>query len=332
MSADLPLKSMVKTRFVGALVGGAIGDALGFPHEGRSRSFMFALGDEATDRYEAHRSGYHGPGQYSIETQFALLTVESLVKEGRFDPSMIAARLTDLYRDNGAVGRDVESIPAFERLAAGATWDRSGSQSARGGGALSRAVPIGLWYHDRLDRCAEAAAESARITHSSSVPMAACAAVATAAAYCVTHREVILGEFIDDLVAATRPIDTEVADGIANLPHVLASPEPAVIHELLAIGRDENIVAEGLASDARAALLCALYYFLRSPSRFDRCVQGCLLVGGDVDGPAFLAGALSGAFNGEEGLRSDLRDELFEVERITRLAEELYVARIGTHD
>ncbi|MGA1489839.1 MAG: hypothetical protein ACO4B3_12650, partial [Planctomycetota bacterium] len=57
--SDLPvvrtpsLRAMLRPKFRGALLGAAVGDALGFPFEGSSRSFMAALGPDALRAFEA---------------------------------------------------------------------------------------------------------------------------------------------------------------------------------------------------------------------------------------------------------------------------------------
>ena len=90
--ADEPtLRSRLKSRFRGTVLGAAVGDALGFPFEGSSRSFVMAIGSDAITHYEKHRSGYFPEGQYSDDTQMSLATIESIVEAGGVDGAGISA-------------------------------------------------------------------------------------------------------------------------------------------------------------------------------------------------------------------------------------------------
>ncbi|MEM7264296.1 MAG: ADP-ribosylglycohydrolase family protein, partial [Planctomycetota bacterium] len=265
------------------------------------------------------------------ETQLLLAAVDQLIEGPGFDAEALARGVADLWRENRIIGRDPQTHRAIERLIGGADRTESGGgEESLGNGPLSRAIAYGLWFHDRPDQLVEATLESTRITHRDPVPGACSVAVAAAVAYCVTHREIVLGEFLDAMETATRSIDDSVADQVAGLPHLIARPEPSVLHELTELGHDDTRIPEGISSDARSTLLVSLYYFLRAPSDFTSTLQGCLLAGGDVDSTACVAGALAGAFNGEVGLDRGLVDRLVESDQITRLGKSLYVTRANS--
>ncbi len=327
MSSEATLKSMLKTRFAGALVGAAIGDALGFPYEASSRSFLYAIGDEITDSFAKHRSGYFDHGQFSDESQFMLATVESLLTAESFDAEQLAQACAELWRENRVIGRDAESDAAMKRLLSGVPWNECGSEDGYGNGALSRAVPLGLWYHDRPEKLVAATTAAAELTHRHPIAIACSVATASAVAYCVTHREIILGDFLDQISAAAGEVEPSVAKMLREFTGMLARPEPAVLSDLTDLGHDSDRIPEGVSSDSRSTLMTALYYFLRAPSDVIGALRGCLLSVCDVDSTAFVAGALAGAFNGEAGLPTQLRDTLVEGDRVTHLASELYALR-----
>ena len=104
--ADEPtLRSRLKPRFRGTVLGAAVGDALGFPFEGASRSFVVAIGSEVITQYEKHRSGYFPEGQYSDDTQLSLATIEGIVEAGGVDGETLSSHYAVLWRENLIIGR-----------------------------------------------------------------------------------------------------------------------------------------------------------------------------------------------------------------------------------
>lgn len=327
------LKSLLKSRFRGTLLGGAIGDALGFPFEGCSSSFMVALGDEAIERFARHRSGYFVAGQYSDDTQLTLATVEALLEKRGFDGAAIARQFIPLWQENRIVGRGRASTEAVERLIRGvADWQSSGAEEGRSGnGAAMRAAPFGLWDFDDPDRLIEHTTAASRITHNDATAIAGAIAIASAVAYNLTHRDVILGEFIDFVGAATRRVDRAFADHLNSLPRWLSLREDLAIGEISATGsagpyRESH---DGISPFVLPSVLIALYYFLRAPHDYGAAVRGCLFAGGDVDTTAAMAGSVSGALNGEGALPPKLVEALTNSAEIRALADRLLELKVG---
>jgi hypothetical protein len=89
-------------RATGALMGMAVGEALGAPLEGlspdeieqkvgRVRGFL-----DAADTQPKHRSGYFAHSAYEDETQAALATAETLVRNDGFKVEQLKSRLEEL--------------------------------------------------------------------------------------------------------------------------------------------------------------------------------------------------------------------------------------------
>ncbi|MFQ5654986.1 MAG: ADP-ribosylglycohydrolase family protein, partial [Planctomycetota bacterium] len=310
MASDRSLKALLRPRFRGTILGGAIGDALGFPFEGTSRSFMVALGDDITDSFAKHRSGYFPQGQYSDDTQMTIATVEAILKAERVDGRAIADAFVPLWRENRIIGRGNACSEAIQRLIDGtADWRSSGAEEGRAGnGAAMRAAPIGLWDYDQPERLIVDGEIAASITHHDPSAIAGAAAVAAGVAYNLTHREVILGDLLDAVSGAAGRFDAELASHIRDLPRYLSLPGEKALEEISTLGLSGPYreTREGITPSVVPTVLIALYYFLRTPTQYVDAVRNCLLVGGDVDTTASVVGSLSGALNGIEGIPEHL--------------------------
>lgn len=328
MTEEPSLKSLLRPRFRGTFLGGAIGDALGFPFEGSSPPYMMALGDAVTSRFERHRSGYFPAGQYSDDTQLTLATAAAITQAGEFSGEALAAAFIPLWRENRIVGRGVATTQAIEQLMSGAAdWQSSGVEEGRAGnGAAMRAAPLGLWDYDDPEQLVEHVTLASRITHTDSRAVAGAVAVAAAVAYNVTHRDVILGEFIDHLCGAVTPIDEGLARHLRELPRLLSVRQEQALDEISTLGLEGPYreSGEGITPFVVPSVMVSFYFFLRSPNDYVETVRGCLLAGGDVDTTAAIAGSVSGALNGEAALPSNLLDSLLDRDAIGAAADSLY--------
>lgn len=332
--SDSPtMKSMLRSRFRGAMLGLAVGDALGFPFEGSTHSFMAALGPDAMQAFEAHRSGYFPPGQFSDDTQMSIATVEAILAAKGFSGRGIAEAFLPLWRENRIIGRSPGCTEAIERLIERTTdWRTSGCEEGRAGnGAAKRAIPLGLWNYDEPQRLVEETVLAAEITHRDPRAVAGAVGVAAAVAYAITHREVILGDWIDAVSAGMSPIAPAFARHLQELPHLLSRGEAEAIRTIGRFGFDDP----GLAPHDRVSpfvvpsVMTAFYWFLRHPDDWVATVAGCLRSGGDVDTIASIGGGISGAFNGEGAVPEPLRRGVVDRERILQIADRLHALKEG---
>ncbi|MDQ3138792.1 MAG: ADP-ribosylglycohydrolase family protein, partial [Gemmatimonadota bacterium] len=155
-------------RLAGALLGQALGDALGFVVEAEPPVAAAAYVREflQTDRAgERHHPSFPF-GQYTDDTQLARELLLSVREAGGWSPSAFAGRVAALFQDGRDVGAGPGTRGAAERLLAGASWRESGAAAPyAGNGSAMRVAPLGVLFAEDADGLRRAAGEQSRITH-----------------------------------------------------------------------------------------------------------------------------------------------------------------------
>ena len=253
-----------RTRFVGALLGGAIGDALGQPVEGMSPPAIRARYGRLTE-YQRWPGWKEGPiGTVTDDTQMTMCVAECLTARGFLDPEDLARRFVAWLPHGRGKGRT--TTEAVRRLQAGEPWYRAGDDSS-GSAPAMRAAPIGLLRWNDPGRFRTEAVLSALPTHRQPMGVAGAVAMAAATAWLLTREagEWDAHEFIAAVQAATAGLEpgpeaerrdpsvkTTLHDRIGRIPALLAH-DPDEVFACLYNG---GYVLECLPA--------ALYCFLRS--------------------------------------------------------------------
>ncbi len=163
MASPLQSPSLLQ-RFEGALLGGAIADALGGRFEARPA-------DSIRSQYPtplALVENTTGELWYTDDTQMTLGVAECLIECGRIDEPTLCRRFVANYVPSRGYGRGTRVIiEAMEDQgdyqAVATSYFPDGSF---GNGAAMRVAPVGLFFHDHPERLLEAARLSALPTHS----------------------------------------------------------------------------------------------------------------------------------------------------------------------
>ena len=162
-----------------ALEGLSVGDAFGeqfflsfevtVKTEATGEAATYTAGEAMLTEYIAERNVPDAPWRWTDDTAMALSIYETLRDEERIDADALARRFARRYnadpmRGYGAAMHGLLPMLQFEdwRTAARSLFDGQGSF---GNGAAMRVAPIGAYWCDDLERAAEQAALSARITH-----------------------------------------------------------------------------------------------------------------------------------------------------------------------
>ncbi|HEY5956009.1 MAG TPA: ADP-ribosylglycohydrolase family protein [Polyangiaceae bacterium] len=296
-----------QSRFVGCLLGLALGDALGAPFEGGpiERALWKLIGKTREGRY-----------RWTDDTQMALDLAESLTLKPHLDQDDLALRFARGYRWSRGYGPGAARI--LKQIRRGVDWRVANTATFRlgsfGNGAAMRAPVIGLVCVRQPSALVARAKASAFVTH----------------AHPLGQEGAILVALATSLACAdNRP--TEILDGLqshAEQEEFVKRLELARIW-LGSANVDTDIVRRRLGNGVAAAESCvtAIYIALRFlGSPFDELLAFTAACKGDVDTIGAMAGAIWGAHNGAEALPVKSISRLERSDHIQDVAIALYEA------
>lgn len=176
-------------RALGALIGGALGDALGMPTQLLSPAAI-AAAHGFVDRFVAPRDDHPvsrglAAGTITDDTEQTLLLGRLLLRSGtRFDHARWVNALVDWERDVKARGSydllGPSTKQAIDAINSGVAPELAGAAGSTNGAAM-RIAPVGILMPLRpLEALVAKVAESCLATHNTTVAIASAAAVAAA--------------------------------------------------------------------------------------------------------------------------------------------------------
>jgi ADP-ribosylglycohydrolase len=179
-SRPLPAGPEFADRYRGCLLGGAIGDALGRPGEGRSPETIAEHYGELRE-FRPWKGWTSGPvGTITDDTQLTMEVARTYEAHGRLDPAELGRRVAD-WLDVGR-GKGATCTRAAIRLKGGTPWFEAGVESA-GNGAAMRVAPIGLARAGDFAALRHEAMLATVPTHADGMAVASAVAQAHAVAY-----------------------------------------------------------------------------------------------------------------------------------------------------
>ena len=189
------MRKSAKDQIGGCLFGGAIGDAMGGPYEGRSPPIL--LSDSA-------------PWYLSDDTQLTLATCEAIIATGKPLPEAIAQSCVAWFRARRLRGIGASTLKALRDLTAGAHWALAGRKGERaaGNGAAMRIAPLAFCLNPNRPEARTLIRDVCRITHHNEEAYVGALAVVRAV-FIITTDSWISGPRLLSLVADGLP-GTEV--------------------------------------------------------------------------------------------------------------------------
>jgi ADP-ribosylglycohydrolase len=303
----------------GALLGLAVGDALGTTYEFTQPAqppYPTLATGPATD------VGGGGPfdlpaGAITDDTQLAVCLARSLVARRGLDLDELGARYVAWM--SGAFDVGNQTAAALERIAAGlpaaeagrATW-RAGGHTPAGNGSLMRTAPLAVALAGAAPEVlVDAALAESLITHADPRCALACAAFDVALAAALTRGPLdgaaLVAAARDGLALATTRLAAAWADAPALERGAITTAAADLGRDLdAALAADPEIIRAELdlfrgGGFVRVAFRLAFWHAVHTPSWRDALVDVASR-GGDADTNAAIAGALLGARDGEAAI------------------------------
>ena len=308
----------LQDRYRGALVGLAVGDALGAAVEFKPRgTFPPVTG--------MRDGGPHGlpAGYFTDDTSMALCLAESRLERNEFDARDQMQRYVRWFRDghHSSTGRcfDIgnttrDSLDRFIRT--GEPFAGPTDTWSAGNGSIMRLAPVPMFYRAHPARAIAMAADSSRTTHGNRVAVDACRYLAALIVGALNGAS--KDELLSPMYAPApgcwdaNPLDPAIAS-VANGSFRQPAEAEAVIK------------GSGYSAQSLEAALWAFHH-----GRDFR--EGCLLavnLGDDADTTGAVYGQLAGAHYGHEGIPREWRDQLVQHKVIADFADRLHAASAG---
>ena len=291
----------IRDRGIGALVGLAVGDAVGTTLEFRARDGYPRLTDMVGG----------GPfdleaGQWTDDTAMALALADSLLAHQPFDASDCAQRFVS-WMDEGAYSSTgacfdigITTRQALQRFKQTSdAYAGSSDPMSAGNGSLMRLTPVALRYWNEPDILKAVAAEQSRITHGADEAVDAC----------VTYAELLAAAIGGtDRASLFAP---RAFDGSASIAAIMAGSWRGK-------ARCDILSSGYVVHSLEAALWCVA----RTASYRDAVLLAANL-GDDADTTAAIAGQLAGALYGLRAIPRDWLGRLAMQGRIVGMGQAL---------
>ncbi|HKI36032.1 MAG TPA: ADP-ribosylglycohydrolase family protein [Gemmataceae bacterium] len=299
-------------RFTGCLLGLAVGDALGGRFEGQSADWIAA-------RYPTPEALTASPPadtlHYTDDTQMAIGVAETLIENLDVLEDRLCHHFVSNYVPSRGYGQGARRV--LEAMEEGRDHKEVAATHFPGGslgnGAAMRVAPVGLFFHDQLDQVWEQARLSALPTHTHSLGIEGAQLLAVAVALCLGGAPFDRATFFGELLRRCQSDEYRARLGqaaTARLP--------------------EEVARLGNGIKAPESVPTAIALFASAPSSYAEVVGRAILLGGDTDTIAAMAGALSGAHLGVHAIPAELLRRLEDDEKgrtyIADLAERLHQA------
>ncbi|HTN15595.1 MAG TPA: ADP-ribosylglycohydrolase family protein [Sphingomonadaceae bacterium] len=296
----------IRNRAMGAMLGLAVGDALGTTLEFRPRDSYPRLMDMVG-------GGPFGlePGVWTDDTSMALALAESLAACGSLDETELMQRFVRWHEqgeysptgDCFDIGTTVrQALTRFK--ASGNPLSGSTDPLSAGNGSLMRLAPVAIRYWNDRAALRDAASRQSRTTHGADEAVDACVAYAELLA------DAIVGK------PASEVLQARSDDLAGNIAPILAGSWR---------GRQRDTIrASGYVAHALEA---SLWSISRSGS-YAEAVLTAANLGEDADTTAAITGQLAGALHGVGAIPQHWLDRLAWRDRLEAAATRLFEASV----
>lgn len=301
----------LESRFIGSLLGVAVGDAIGARFEAHHADHIRARfgSDQALFDYCQEKLWY------TDDTQMTIGVAEALIERGGIEEESLCRAFVSNYVPNRGYGRGARRV--LESMEAGQDYQRVAEKHFPGGsfgnGAAMRAAPVGLFFHADPSLLSEHAIRSAAPTHRHPLGVEGAQLIAMAVGLAVTTDHFDRDAFVGALQQAAQ--SPEYREKLGWIPSIQERPDLARF---------------GNGIEAIHSVVTAIACFCLTPESFTETIASAIFLGGDTDTIAAMAGGISGAYLGEARLPPRLVDLLEKTPKggpyIRRLAIDLHDA------
>lgn len=307
-------------RAYGALVGGAIGDAMGMPASFLTREQIkntygyiknFLKPDDDVQKYH----GSLEAGDITDDTMESIIVSKVLIEhngfsEEAFNNEMKKWAIEQKMLESTVIG------PSTRRYLTALIEGRDPKETSGKGntnGSAMRAAPIGVKYYNDIAKCIEAAAASSLPSHGSKPAVAAACAVAAAVSGGVhggySPSEILNMAYDAALYGEKKGADITapmVSKRIKLIESIVDSVGEGSINDIL----DEIAGVFGASMFAYESVPVALAIFYAVNGNAKEGILGAVNTGDDADTNGSICGNICGAYSGASGLPDEWKERV----------------------
>ena len=323
----------------GCIVGGAIGDALGYPVEFIPSFEEIALryGDDGISEFDlgfGNLYGHHGPSAiFSDDTQMTLYTMEGIA-ESIIHGLPLIPTVCNAYLAwwSGQIEKRVKIsyesnlrhiVELNQRRAPGTTCmsalqaihnGKEPANNSKGCGGVMRVAPFGLYGAVKdLDpaETGHIAGEAADLTHLHPLSTYSSAMLAILIQFSITRNDMDLDIFRQILSESLETVEKIYGNDAPHMDQfraIIRKANTLASNEL----RDWEIIENGLGGGwvAEEALAISIFSVLRHFHNIEACLLCAVNHGGDSDSTGAITGNIIGAIYGYDSLPDKFKGEL----------------------
>ena len=300
-------------RFLGSLLGLAIGDALGAPFEFNKIDKTRNL--DMDEIYSTAVKG--GLLRYTDDTLMAMYLAEAIIEAGGFDPSIVAEKYYEWYLSGDLRGIGVTTREALRRYGVTRDWRKSGviRVLAAGNGCAMRVAPIALsGFNKDIGDLYGYVRQDCVITHYNEEAISGAFAVA------IAIKGILNGidkdKVVDEILATFNlfGIKNTVYENLEKTRELIKVNQTDVGEVNYKIG-NTGYVAHSVP--------VAVWAFSIADS-YEEAVKLAINVGEDTDTHAAIAGAIAGSFYGLKNIPAIYIEKIENREKLIQLGKNLY--------
>jgi ADP-ribosylglycohydrolase len=277
-----------------SLDGLGIGDALG---EMLSYRYVDAPKRFAENGFPA------GPWFHTDDTEMAISIVAVLKSYGEINQDALVRRFARRFERDPDRGYGSMTRIQMREISAGAKWKETstrafGGQGSMGNGGAMRVAPLGAYFADDIERCADNAKASSVVTHTHPEGIAGTIAVAVAAAMAWQLRNLAANErtlrFFDEILRLTP--ESSVRQGIHRASQTTFDTAGEDVAKMLGNG--------SLVTAPDTVPLC-VWMAARHLNDFKEALSQTIRVGGDCDTNTAIVGGIVALSAGRQSIPQD---------------------------
>ena len=279
-----------KERFLGSILLGAIGDAMGSAYENQEEPdqkmfYPFGKPEKQVIKWNI-----------TDDTQLTLATCEALIEDINLDPDVLVKYFVSLFSSGKIRGIGASTLKAFQELQVGGHWSQVGRKGeyAAGNGAAMRIAPLAFFEHISRERIEEVCS----ITHKNTE------AYVGALSIVMAIKHIIEGDWLDDinlmkLIVNDLP-DSGIKDRLVELSYL--SNTTSITEVINLFGNNGYVV-----NSVPLAIFAANKIKEKTINPiFEELIKG----GGDTDTNCSITGQIIGAYVGIQNVPKALLEEL----------------------